>query len=118
MNERRVRAERRGRRGETWAAWYLRLKGWRIVDRRVKTRRGEIDLVARKGRTLCFVEVKWRARAEDLDHAIDAWRLRRVIDAATLLAPRYEKPGDSLRIDVLLLSPGRWPRVIENAGMG
>ena len=117
MSARREQAERDGRRGEAWAAWYLRLKGWRVIARRVKTRRGEIDLVVRRGRILCFVEVKWRRNRADLDHAIDAWRLRRVADAVTLVASRYEKPGDSVRIDVLLLSPGCWPRVIENAWM-
>lgn len=117
MSERRVKAERDGRRGEAWAAWYLRLKGWRILDQRVKTRRGEIDLVARRGRTLCYVEVKWRRNRGDLDHAIDSYRLRRVAAAAGMVAARYEKPGDSVRIDVLLLSPGCWPRLIENAWM-
>jgi putative endonuclease len=108
-------AERRGRRGEALAAWYLRLKGWRIVAQRLKTPRGEVDLIARRGRTVAFVEVKWRARAEELGLAIDAYRLRRVADAANALAPRYARDGDDLRIDVVLLAPGRWPRHIVNA---
>ena len=115
MSEKRAYAERQGRRGETLALWYLRLCGWRILARRAKTARGEVDLVARRGRTLCFVEVKWRARAGDLDHAIDAFRLRRVAAAAEMLAVRHQKPGDNLRIDVLLLAPGCWPRRITNA---
>lgn len=51
-----TRAEReaRGRRGEWLAAWYLRLTGWRVLARRVKTPRGEVDLVARRGRTVVF----------------------------------------------------------------
>lgn len=110
--------EAKGRRGEVLAAWYLRLKGWRVVARRVKTPRGEIDLVARRGRTVAFVEVKWRASAAELDLAIDAWRLRRVAAAAEALAPRYVKPGDNPRIDVLLLAPRCWPRHILNAWMG
>ncbi|MBT0668992.1 YraN family protein [Novosphingobium profundi] len=113
----RDRAEREGRRAETWAAWYLRLKGWRVLARRVQTHRGEIDIVVRRGRTLCFVEVKWRRNRADLDRAIDAYRLRRVAAAAELVSSRYAKPGDSVRIDVLLLSPGCWPRVIPNAWM-
>jgi putative endonuclease len=43
-------AEAAGRRGERLAGWWLRLKGWRILDRRVRTPAGEVDLVARKGR--------------------------------------------------------------------
>lgn len=114
MNERRER-ERRGRRGETLAAWYLRLKGWRVVARRVKNPRGEIDLVVRRGATVAFIEVKWRATAAELDHAIDAYRLRRVADAANAVAPRYARSGESVRIDVVLLAPGHWPRHIVNA---
>ena len=47
-------AEKQGRRGERIAAWWLRLQGWRIVGERVRTGRGEIDLVARRGKTLAF----------------------------------------------------------------
>ncbi len=114
-----TRAEReaRGRRGEWLAAWYLRLKGWHVLARRVKTRRGEVDLVARRGRTVAFVEVKWRATAAERDRAIDPYRLRRVVAAAEALAPRYVRAGDDLRIDVLLLAPGRWPRHIANASL-
>jgi putative endonuclease len=114
----RARAERRGRRGETLAAWYLRLKGWRIVARRVKTPRGELDLVARRGRMVAFVEVKWRNTAAELDLAIDEYRLRRVAAAAEAVAVRFVQAGDDQRIDVLLLAPGRLPRHIVNAWMG
>jgi putative endonuclease len=108
-------AERRGRRGEGRAGWWLRLQGWRIVARRVKTPRGEIDLVARRGRTVAFVEVKWRATEQELALAIDDYRLRRVAAAAEAVAHRFARPGDTMRIDVLLLAPGRWPRHIVNA---
>jgi putative endonuclease len=111
----RVEAERRGRRGETLAAWYLRLKGWRIVARRVKNARGEIDLVARRGRSVAFVEVKWRKSAAELGLAIDAHCLRRVAAAAEAAASRFVRTGDDLRIDVLLLAPRSWPRHIVNA---
>jgi len=113
----RARRERLGRRGEWLAAWYLRLKGWRIVARRVKCPRGEVDLIARRGNTVIFTEVKWRERAVDLDLAIDEWRLRRVVAAAQTIAHRHSRPGDDLRIDVLLLAPWRIPRHITNAIM-
>lgn len=83
--------------------------------RRVKTPRGEIDLIARRGRTVAFVEVKWRHGVEGLATAIDAYRLRRVAAAAEAVAHRYVRNGDDIRIDVLLLAPGRWPRHIVNA---
>lgn len=113
----RAARERDGRRGETLAAWALRLKGWRILARRVKTPRGEIDIVARRGRTVAFVEVKWRANGDAADQAIDAFRLRRVVEAAEALAPRYARTGDDIRIDVMLLAPGRLPRHIVNASL-
>ena len=113
----RAEREARGRRGETLAAWYLRFKGWRIVAQRVKTPRGEVDLIARRGRTLAFIEVKWRATAAQLDHAVDPYRLRRVAAAAEVLAARHARPGDTLRIDVLLLAPWRFPRHMANALM-
>lgn len=114
----RARAEQRGRRGETIAAWYLRFKGWRILAQRVKTPRGEVDLIARRGATVAFVEVKWRRTAAELDRAIDHHRLRRVAAAAEAVAPRYVRAGDDLRIDVLLLAPRRFPRHMVNAWIG
>ena len=111
----RAEREAHGRRGEILAAWYLRLKGWHIVARRVKTPRGEIDLIARRGKVVAFVEVKWRATAAELDHAIDAYRLRRVLAAAEAIGHRYARPGDQQRIDVVLLAPGHFPRHMANA---
>ncbi|QHL90323.1 YraN family protein [Sphingomonas changnyeongensis] len=111
-------AEARGRAGEERAAWYLRLKGWQILDRRVRTPVGEVDLVARRGRLVAFVEVKTRASDAALDHAIDERRLARVAAAAEYLLPRYARPEDAVRIDVLLIAPRRLPRHIENAWIG
>ena len=111
----RAEREAKGRRGEALAAWYLRLKGWRIMAQRVKTPRGEIDLIARRGKTVAFVEVKWRASAAELDFAIDEYRLRRVAAAAEAVAHRYAKADEVQRIDVLLLAPGRFPRHMANA---
>ena len=106
----RAAAEARGRRAERRAAWWLRLHGWRIVGERIRVSAGEVDLVARRGRTLAFIEVKWRERPEDLDLAIDERRLRRVAAAAAMLAPRLARPTDDIRIDVMLLAPKRLPR--------
>ncbi len=111
----RAQAERLGRRAELRASLWLNLHGWWILARRVKTRRGEIDLIARRGRTLAFFEVKARARAAELDHAIDEYRLRRVAAAAEAVAHHYQRRHDTIRIDVLLLAPGRFPRHIVNA---
>ncbi|MDG2534787.1 YraN family protein [Sphingomonas sp. HITSZ_GF] len=117
-SEERRKAEAAGRHGERMAAWWLWLKGWSILDRRVRTPAGEIDIVARKGNLISFVEVKTRATAADLDFAIDERRLARVAAAAEVLMPRYAGPGDDIRVDVILIAPRTLPRHIENAWMG
>ncbi|MEO7654431.1 MAG: YraN family protein [Sphingomicrobium sp.] len=111
-------AEKRGRGAETLACWYLRLKGWRILARRARVRGGEVDIVARRGRMIAFVEVKARANEADSAFALDAYRLRRVAIAAEMLAPRFQRPGDDLRIDAVFVVPGRWPRHLVNIWQG
>jgi putative endonuclease len=111
-------AERRGRGAETLACWYLRLKGWRILARRARVPGGEVDIVARRGRTLAFVEVKARATEEASALALDEWRLRRVVAAAERLSPRYMHDGDEVRIDALFIVPHRWPRHMTNVWCG
>lgn len=110
-------AEKSGREGERRAAFWLRAKGWRILAERVKTPRGEIDLVARRGNVIAFVEVKWRRERAALDLAIDEHRLARVAAAVECVAHDYATQGEDIRIDVILLAPGALPRHIANAWM-
>lgn len=110
-------AELSGRAAENRAAVWLEAQGWEILDRRRKTKRGEIDLVARDGDVIVFVEVKWRRSADQLDLAIDEYRLRRVAAAAEAVAHEYALAGQDMRIDVVLLAPGAEPRHIVNAWM-
>lgn len=111
-------AEKRGRVAETIAAFWLRLSGWRILARRARVPGGEVDLIARRGRTVAFVEVKARSSADAAALALDEYRLRRVATAAERLAPRYVRPGDDLRIDALFIVPGRLPRHLPNVWLG
>ena len=111
----RQKAEQQGREGETRAALWLQAKGWRILAKRVKTPRGEIDLVAKRAGLVAFVEVKWRQKASDLDYAIDARRLSRVAAAVECVAHEYAAEGEDIRVDVILLAPGSLPRHIANA---
>jgi len=78
----RQQAEKRGRGAETLACWYLRLRRWRILARRARVPGGEVDIVARRGRILAFVEVKARSSEGAAAFALDDWRLRRVAAAA------------------------------------
>ena len=115
---RRQAADAAGRRGETYAAAWLERRGWEVLARRVKTKAGEVDLVARRPGLVAFIEVKVRKTEAELDHAIDEHRLSRVAAAAELLMPDYARDGDDIRVDVILLAPGCLPRVIENAWVG
>jgi putative endonuclease len=110
-------ADQRGRQGEAEAAMFLAQRGWRIVAQRVKTKAGEIDLVAKRTDLVAFVEVKWRARAATLADAIDERRLARVAAAVECVWQTYATAGEDIRIDVILLAPGRKPTHIENAWM-
>lgn len=114
----RQQAEKRGRGAETLACWYLRVRGWRILARRARVPGGEVDIVARRGRTLAFVEVKARASDQAAAHSLDRYRLRRVAVAAERLAPRYMRDGDDVRIDAMFIVPGRWPRHLPDVWRG
>jgi len=113
--ERRARL-RRGRFGELWAVAALLAKGYRILGRNVRTRAGEIDIIAVRGRRIAFVEVKRRLTTEDAEAAISerqAARIRNAADYWLAYRPRYH--GHEQGFDVVLIVPRRWPRHVENA---
>src|SRR5215213_5103503 len=114
----RQEAERRGRGAETIACWYLRMHGWRILARRARVPGGEVDIVAKRGRTLAFVEVKARGTDVSAAFALDEWRLRRVAVAAERLLPRYMAGVDEVRIDAIYIVPFRWPKHLVNVWQG
>ena len=109
-------AEGAGRRGEFWAAWFLRLQFYRIIATRVKTPVGEIDLIAQRFGTTVFVEVKARSFSHQEAEALYAVNRRRIVRAAQLWLTRHEAlAATPLRFDVIFLAPFAWPRHIVNA---
>jgi putative endonuclease len=114
----RQEAESRGRRAERLAALWLRLHGWRILAERARVPGGEVDLIARRGRTLAFIEVKARSSRQAADFALDEYRLRRVAVAAERLSLRYMREGDDLRIDAIFMVPRSLPRHVPNVWHG
>jgi putative endonuclease len=118
--QRRIRqqnAEIRGRRSEILAAICLTLKFYRVLGWRVKTRLGELDLVALSPRgTLCFVEVKARALQETAAEAVTFRQRARIARAAALyLGARPKLRHKAVRFDAILVVPHRWPRHLKDA---
>ena len=116
---RRQSAYRRGHRSEALAAWALRLKGFRILARRYRTKLGEIDLIARRGDLVLIVEVKARRTLSEAMEAIardSEWRIER---AADLWLSRQRDYGKlSIRFDMVAVLPWRWPVHVENVFHG
>ena len=103
-------AHREGHRGEWVAALWLMLKGYQILGFRLKTRAGEIDVLARKGSVLAVVEVKRRAELEAARLALKAHQHDRLIAAGqAVLRQRPSLAGHVLRIDIVALAPRRFP---------
>jgi putative endonuclease len=106
---------RSGRFAEWLAAAALMAKGYRILGRNVKTRAGEIDIIAVRATRLAFIEVKRRPTRESAEAAVSGHQANRIRSAADYwLAhrPRYHAHEQSY--DLMLILPRRWPRHIEN----
>ena len=113
--ERGGRSWREGHGAEWIAALWLMLKGYRILGFRRKSRAGEIDILARRGRVLAVVEVKRRATTEQALQALSAEQHDRLLSAGrAVLRQRPSLAGHQLRIDVVALAPGRIPRHRRN----
>ena len=116
MNRRRQRAEARGRLAEGLAVLALRLKGYRILARRLRLSAGEIDIIAARGRTVVFVEVKARADVAMATEALSARQRRRLLRAAEQnLGRQPHLAARDLRFDLMLVAPRRWPRHVIDA---
>jgi putative endonuclease len=111
--------ERAGRRAEHIAAWWLRLRGFSVLATRWRARVGEIDLVARRGDLVVFVEVKRRATLAAAAEAVSAVNRARVARAAEQYLARHpELAGCTARFDAVLLAPWTAPRHVAAAWDG
>lgn len=110
-----ARAREQGRAGEWIAALLLIAKGYQILGFRLRTPQGEIDLLARRGRTLAVVEVKRRATRAQAEDAIGFAQRERLLRAGrSLAANRPALRQLALRIDLIALAPGTFPRHVRN----
>ena len=96
-----------GERGENVAAKFLTNAGYKILQRNFRCKLGEIDIVARKGKMLIFVEVKTRVdeqvRPED---QVDATKQHQITKAADMYLSRFGFPQPPARFDVIAI---HWP---------
>jgi putative endonuclease len=100
-----------GLRAESLAALWLRLKFYKILARRYRVNGGEIDIVARRGEDIIFVEVKARGTMDDALIAITPLKQRRLsIAAARWLASNPWAAQYTLRADAVFIAPRRLPR--------
>jgi len=109
-------AEQRGRKGERLAALFLQMRGYRILDRRVRTPLGEVDLIARRGPVVVFVEVKHRATLEAAAGSVTPGAWQRISRAADFWMARHPALADcGWRYDIVALAPRHLPRHIQDA---
>lgn len=114
--EARRRAERRGRFSELAAAFWLVLKGYRVVARRYRTHAGEIDIVAMKGGLAVFVEVKARRQEGLAVDAVGAAAQARIRAASDVWLSRQRDAARlSQRYDIVAVLPFRLPRHFPGA---
>jgi putative endonuclease len=116
----RIKAERRGRLAETICVIWLRLMGWRILARRLKAKAGaglgEIDIVAKRGRIVAFIEVKARTDHTAAQESISTLQRQRIARAAHVFAERNAACADcDLRFDVMSVDRRLWPRRVIDA---
>lgn len=110
-----------GDRGEELAARHLEAGGWIVLHRNFRMGHKEIDLVARRGEVVAFVEVKTRAGL-GYGHPLEAitWKKRREIGRVAMAwIDRHGRPGDTYRFDAvaILVEAGREPAIehVEDA---
>ena len=85
----------------------LWLQGYRIVARRARTPLGEIDIVARKGKTLAIIEVKYRPLLSH-EPVVSLHQRHRLERAANYFAKNAQEPLN-IRFDLMVVIQGRWP---------
>ena len=111
MAKARLKAYRKGHRAEWLAALSLIVRGYKIKALRFKTPVGEIDLIARKGDLILFVEVKARASHQAALDSVNYAAQRRISKAGKWwLSQQKDFHKISWRFDVMTVIPWRWPR--------
>lgn len=112
-----VNLRRVGRRGEDIAASYLGLQEFEILERNFTVRGGEVDIIARDGSDIVFVEVKTRlqycfGRASE---AVDKAKQQRLIKTALLYLSRHSSGRENYRFDVVTVEVHKDKETLQDA---
>ena len=114
--DQRRKSQRRGHVSEYLAALSLILRGYRILAMRYRVRAGEIDIIARKGDVVSFIEVKARATAADSIFAVNGLTQTRIRNASLhWLQTRKDAGQLSWSYDIVAVRPWRWPVHFKDA---
>ena len=114
--KKRQKANIRGGRAELLATVLLIFKGYLVLKRRYKTKLGEIDIIAKKGKAIVFVEVKARNNHDDAAYSITERQKKRIEGAARVFLSAHPHYAEKFcRFDAVLVAPMRLPTHITNA---
>jgi putative endonuclease len=108
-----------GDRGENVAARYLRNQGFKIIVRNFKCELGEVDIIARDGKTLVFVEVKTRSYDDPTpEEQVNEVKQHQITKVAKYYLSRYGIPQPPARFDVVAIvwPAGREPQIRHTTG--
>ncbi len=106
-----------GSRYEEETAAFLQRNGYRILEKNFRDRRGEIDLIAKEGKTLVFVEVKYRKDTKNgyPEEAVDVHKQKKIRETAAYYVYKNRIPEHTpMRFDVVAVLDGEF-RLIKDA---
>ena len=109
-------AETKGRLSEIYAACFLRLNGFSILQRRYRTKTGEIDIIARRRKLIVYAEVKARQTINEAIDAVTRRNRRRITEAVGQFLARHPHLANyDMRYDIIAIAgwqlrhiPGAW----------
>ena len=115
MQNQKLKTYNRGLKAEGLAALWLKFKGYKILERRYKTNVGEIDIIARRKKTICFIEVKARTTQVKALESLTATMRGRIERAALTYIGQNNVADYEMRFDLITVSPPFFIHHLDNA---
>jgi putative endonuclease len=103
----------RGRNAEQLAADYLSGRGYEVIERNFECRLGEIDIIAREGKDLVFIEVRSRHSVDALNpvFSVNVRKQKKIAQVAQVYLDRHYRQDPACRFDVVLVTVGPPPEI-------